>query len=505
MTEISPKGRALIVHDGIDMRHTVALSMHRAGYDVDFADSPQEALVKAREIVPTVVITDLHMPGMNDTSLLHEIRRIAPEMSILVLTSASGIAPAVEAVRQVADDYVTKPVDPHALHFAVERAVKRNKERAETDLLRRTLNELRETHAALHVERDFISTVLATIDSLVVVLDVDRRILHFNAACERATGYVEAEVRGHDMLETFVEPDEIGSVKRAFEDLRTGQTRHNTHENYWRTKQGGRRRISWTNAVLVDDEHAVWHIVASGVDVTDIRSMETRVRRSEHLASIATFSAGVAHEIKNPLNAAMLHLQLLTRLLAKASPDIEAVREAAGITTSEIRRVTGLLEEFLQFARPTKPRRSPTDLRRICDDVVALCRVEAEQAQIELSVGGESVLSIQADDARMRQVVLNLVRNAMEAIRSKGHVHLDVSRTDDIAKIRIQDDGPGLLADEVRIFQPFFTTKEKGTGLGLAISHRIVTDHGGDITVESQPGKTQFSIVLPCGDASSQT
>jgi len=504
MTEIMPKGRALIVHDDTEMRHSLAQSMQRVGYEVAFAETPHEALEKAREIVPAVVITDLHMSGMDDVSKLHEIRSVAPEMSILVLTTVSGIAPAVEAVRAVADEYVTKPIDPHALQFAVERAVKRNKDRAETDLMRRTLAELRDTHSALRAERDFISTVLATIDSLVVVLDVEGRILHFNAACERATGYVEAEVRGQNVLELLIESDEIGGVKKVFADLRSGQTRTSTYENYWRTKKGERRRICWTNSVLFDDETAVWHIVASGVDVTDVRAMEMRVRRSEHLASIATFSAGVAHEIKNPLNAAMLHLQLLTRLLGKSSPDIEALREAAGISTSEIRRVTGLLEEFLMFARPAKPRLSPTDLRRICDDVVTLCRIEAEAAHIELSVGGESSLSIQADDARMRQVVLNLVRNAIEAVRANGHVRLDVSRTSESARIRVEDDGPGLLADEVRIFQPFFTTKEKGTGLGLAITHRIVTDHGGDITVASQPGKTSFTVILPANEADDQ-
>lgn len=501
MTEITSKGRALIVHDDIEMRHVLATSLERVGYDVVFAETPHEALEKAREIVPAVVVTDLHMPGMGDVSKLHEIRSVAPEMSILVLTAASRIAPAVEAVRAVADEYVTTPVDHDALQFALERAVKRNKDRAETDLLKRTLAELRSTHSALRAERDFISTVLATIDSLVVVLDVEGCILHFNAACERATGYAEAEVRGRNVLELLIDFDEISGVKHVFEDLRTGRARHSTYENYWRTKTGERRRICWTNSVLFNEQKAVWHIVASGVDVTDVRAMEMRVRRSEHLASIATFSAGVAHEIKNPLNAAMLHLQLLTRLLGKSSPDIEGVREAAGISISEIRRVTGLLEEFLMFARPAKPRLSTTDLRRICDDVVALCRIEAEAAQIELSVGGESSLSIRADDARMRQVVLNLVRNAIEAVRSNGHVHLDVSRAGEIAKIRVEDDGPGLLADEVRIFQPFFTTKEKGTGLGLAITHRIVTDHGGDITVESQPGKTSFTVIMPANEA----
>ena len=491
------KGRALVVHDDVDVRDVLAQSMHRAGYAVDFATSAAEALEKARQTLPSVVITDLHMPGMNDTMLLHEIRRVAPEMSIVVLTSASGIAPAVEAVRAVADDFLTTPVDPYALDFAVERARDRKRERAEAELIRRTLEELRAAHLALQAERDFVSTVLATIDSLVVVLDRNGNVVHFNAACERATGCTEAEVRGQNLLDLFVDAEERATSAAAFEALVSGQTSRNTNENHWRSKDVGRRRITWTNSVLLDELRQVRFIVASGVDVTDARNMEARVRRSEHLASIATFSAGVAHEIKNPLNAAMLHLQLLTRLLGKPSPDLASAREASTIASGEIRRVAALLEEFLQFARPEKPQRSMTDLRQICDDVVALCRVEAEAANIALRVSGEGALETRADDARMRQVVLNLVRNAIEAVRSNGHVDIDVSCSDGMARVRVQDDGPGLVADEVKIFQPFFTTKEKGTGLGLAITHRIVTDHGGDITVDSQPGKTVFTILLP--------
>jgi PAS domain S-box-containing protein len=495
--ETVPKGRALIVHDDMEMRHTLALAMHRAGYDVDFAESAEEALAKTRQLPPTVVITDLHMAGLDDTTTLQEIRRVAPEMSIVVLTASTGIAPAVEAVRTVADDYVTKPVDPHALHFAVERAIDRKKQRAETDLMRRTLADLRDAHTALQAERDFVSTVLGTIESLVVVLDVEGRIVHFNAACERMTGYTLAEVRGRNALDLLIDPEERPSVTSVFSDLRTGRTRRCTYENHWRTKQGERRRTTWTNSVLLDELGQIVHIVASGVDVTDVRNMEARVRRSEHLASITTFSAGVAHEIKNPLNAASLHLQLLGRLLGKSLPDVDEAREAAAIATGEIRRVAALLNEFLQFARPEKPKRSMIDLRRICDDIAALCRVEAAATNIEIRVAGDTKLEIRADDARMRQVLLNLVRNAMEAVRSSGHVLIDVMRSGDVARVCVEDNGPGLSADEVRIFQPFFTTKEKGTGLGLAITHRIVTDHGGDISVESQPGKTIFTIVLP--------
>lgn len=495
------KGRALIVHHETEMRRSLAHSMTQAGYDVEVAESAREALEKAQQASPAVVITDLHMPGVDDTSLLHEIRRVDPAMCIVVLAAANFIPPALDAVRGVADEFVTTPVNPHALHFAVERAVDRGKERAETDLMRRTLAELRAAHAALHAERDFVSTVLATIDSLVVVLDVEGRIIHFNAACERATGYSEAEVLGKNALELLIDADELEGVAKVFASLRSGQASGTKHENYWRRKTGERRRVIWTNSILFNDSGQVKHIVGSGVDVTDVRNMEARVRRSEHLASISTFSAGVAHEIKNPLNAAMLHLQLLTRLLGKTAPDLAMARDASGIATSEIRRVASLLEEFLQFARPEKPRRTTTDLRHICDDIAALCRVEAEVAHIEIQVAGDAQLNIQADDARMRQVVLNLVRNAMEAVRANGRVNIDVMHKDGLARVCVQDDGPGLSADEVRIFQPFFTTKDKGTGLGLAITHRIVADHGGDIMVESQPGKTVFSVILPLSEA----
>lgn len=497
--ETTPKERALIVDDDMEMRRMLAFALRRAGYEIEQAENGEEGLEKLRAVQPSVVVTDLHMPVMDGITMLGEIRRLAPNMPIVVLTASGGIGSAVEAMRAGADDYLTKPVDPQALRFAVERAILRQKQRAETDILRRTLDELREAHAALKAERDFVSTVLGTIESLVVVMNLEGRIVKFNRACEHATGYAEAELLDMDAMKMLVDGNEMADAARIFDDLTSARTRRSTYENHWRSKNGEMRRITWTNTVLCDESGQVKHIVATGVDVTEVRNMEARVRRSEHLASIATFSAGVAHEIKNPLNAATLHLTLLGRLLGKTLPDLDGAREAAGIATGEIRRVAGLLEEFLQFARPETPRRSPTDLRRICDDVANLCRVEATAVNIEVSVTGDVQLAIRADEARMRQVVLNLVRNAIEAVRENGHVQIDVGNSGNVARVCVQDDGPGIAADEVRIFQPFFTTKEKGTGLGLSITHRIVTDHGGDIVVESRPGKTTFTITLPLG------
>jgi len=498
--ESTQRGRALIVDDDAEMRKLLGFVMRRGGFTVDLAEGGEQALTIAAETQPDVVVTDLHMPGMGGVELLRALRARSPDLPVLVLTASGGVASAVEAMREGAEDYLTKPVDPHALRFAIDRAIERRRQRAETDVLRRTLAELREAHGALSAERDFVSAVLDTIESLVVVLDTEGKILSFNRACERVTGYSEQEMLAVELIPQLVSEDEAEGVRGVFEALASGEVRRNTYENHWCTKEGERRRITWTNTVLLDDAGNVKNIVATGLDVTEAREMEARVRRTEHLASLATFSAGVAHEIRNPLNAATLHLTLLGRLLKGREPDLEGAREAAGIASSEILRVSQLLQDFLQFARPIALRRGPADLRRICDDIAALCSVEASASGVEIMVTGDAAIEANVDEQRLRQVLLNLVRNAMEAVGSGGHVRIDVVAEGRRARLRVEDDGPGLAADEVRIFQPFFTTKEKGTGLGLAITHRIVTDHGGDISVESRPGRTIFTITLPFED-----
>ena len=493
------KGRALIVDDDLEMRRMLALLLRRSGYTAELADCGEQALLLIAGSPPDVVITDLHMPGMDGVELLRKIRAIVPDMPVIVLTASGGITSAVEAMRAGAEDYLTKPVDAQALRYTVERAIEHRRQRAETDLLRRTLEELRKAHNALAAERDFVSTILDTVGALVIVTDRDDRVQTFNRTCERLSGYTEEEVMGTTALERLIPPEELPAVRSVFDALVSGQGRRNTNENHWISKDGKRHLIAWTNTVLLDDAGQVKNIVGTGLDVTEAREMAARVRRTEHLASLATFSAGVAHEIKNPLNAATLHLTLLGRLIKGKEPDIEGALDAAGIATAEIRRVATLLEEFLQFAKPQTLRRGPTDLRRICDDVAALCRLEASTANIEVAVSGESSIEAVVDEQRMRQVVLNLMRNAMEAVGQGGHVCITAKKLESNAQIAVEDDGPGLSADEVRVFQPFFTTKEKGTGLGLAITHRIVTDHGGDISVESQPGRTVFTICLPLG------
>jgi signal transduction histidine kinase len=206
--------------------------------------------------------------------------------------------------------------------------------------------------------------------------------------------------------------------------------------------------------------------------------------------------AGEAHhlEVQRVETAQEMHDAVLGRA---DGADIVGALSASELVASEMARLAGLVEEFLQFARPQPLRRVRTEVRALAAGVIELLSEEASEAGVELVL--EPGLDLQAffDPERLRQVLLNLVRNAMEAAGQGGHVRLRV--TDEGARVglEVSDDGPGLSDPDAPIFEPFFTTKPDGTGLGLSIVHRIVTDHGGEVSVTSRPGATCFRVTLP--------
>jgi signal transduction histidine kinase len=161
-----------------------------------------------------------------------------------------------------------------------------------------------------------------------------------------------------------------------------------------------------------------------------------------------------------------------------------------------MQRLANMVDDFLQFARPQPLRLSLVDLQHVAADLVALTEPDARTKSVSLVLKPGPAVLLELDVDRMKQVVLNLVRNAVEAVGPGGSVSVEVGLLGDVAALIVRDSGPGFAA-EAPIFEPFFTTKEHGTGLGLAIAHRIVMDHGGSISAESRPGETVFRITLP--------
>jgi two-component system, NtrC family, sensor histidine kinase HydH len=241
------------------------------------------------------------------------------------------------------------------------------------------------------------------------------------------------------------------------------------------------------------------------------RELERRARIAEKLAAVGTLSAGLAHEIRNPLNAASLQLQLLERRVRRLEADDPKLIEPIEMVQRELARLSHLVEDFLRFARPADLYLRRFDANAMIRQVVELQSPEAERAGIELRAElPDEHLHFSGDREKLQQVLLNVIRNAMEAIEScddpedrsgpRGHIVVSLGWAEDgMLLLRIADDGPGI-PDEIllRIFEPFFSTKPMGTGLGMAICHSLIHQHGGAIEVRCEGG-TQVDILLPAG------
>lgn len=330
---------------------------------------------------------------------------------------------------------------------------------------------------------------------IIVGLDRGGSVALFNYEAEQVTGYARDEVLGKPFLEVLGIEDGCGTAAERLDRALTGEKPRLVLEACLRTRAGKLRDVIWTwNAA---DAVGVGGVVllATGRDVTDEKARDERSRQNERLAAIGTLAAGLAHEIRNPLNGAQLHVSFLERAIKRKQTEQEML-EATRVVGDEIKRLANLVTEFLDFARPRPPELRPTSLVKAMEHACALVQPAAISAQVELTCDvPSSDVEFQADSSKLTQVLLNLLNNAVE---SGGRtVRLRGRRGPRNVLIDVEDDGPGLPSADAPIFDAFYSTKEGGTGLGLAITHRIVTDHRGTIDVSSRPGKTNFHITLP--------
>ncbi len=224
---------------------------------------------------------------------------------------------------------------------------------------------------------------------------------------------------------------------------------------------------------------------------------ERRVQ-NDRLDAMQRLSAGLAHEVRNPLNAARLQLELLERRLRRQPCGDPKLVETTELATHEMERLTNLLNDFLAFARPPELHLHEQDVVEICRHVVELERPLAERRQIELALTDHDPVLAQVDVGKIHQVVQNLVRNGLEAANIGGHVAVRVANGDKDVHIHVIDDGPGIPEEVLgHIYEPFYSTKETGTGMGMAIVHSLVTMHGGRIQVATSPQGTDFEVVVP--------
>ena len=231
----------------------------------------------------------------------------------------------------------------------------------------------------------------------------------------------------------------------------------------------------------------------------DLKDAQARMILNEKMAAVGTFASGLAHEVRNPLNSVALQLSLLERRAAPLEPKVSSeIQELIGIIREEIKRLDGLVSDFLELSRAGRLQRQPTDVDALLDDVTRLLRPEARSQGVTLRRQpiGSPLAELSLDGEKIKQVVLNLVRNSIEAMPQGGAVTLESGSVDGWLVVNVRDTGPGL-PEGLDVFQLFVTSKPQGTGLGLAIAQQIVLEHGGELSAFSQPGKgATFTIRL---------
>ena len=372
--------------------------------------------------------------------------------------------------------------------------------------------QLEKSTTSLRRLRDLHERTVESLTSGLLTTDLAGRITSFNPEAERICGWRAADALGRDVGEVLPGAREIVMAPRA-------QGERPRARMVFKDRGGHERRLGLSGGVLrsTDGQAGGWVVIFQ--DVTEVVRMEAELRRSERLAATGQLAANMAHEIRNPLAAISGSLEMLREREGRAQ-DVRERQRLMEIALREIERLDHLIADFLEYARPAAAEPAPLPLAPVIEEVTKMvdaCRPPG--VELALDVSRDCV--VRADPRQLRQVLWNLLLNAVQALPAGGTIRVAAQRLDgppqesgpqrrnaldeggQTVEIAISDTGVGIEPEVLeRVFEPFFTTKRAGSGLGLPTVHRIVENHGGSLSLESHPGAgTTVRVRLPAAEA----
>jgi PAS domain S-box-containing protein len=350
--------------------------------------------------------------------------------------------------------------------------------------------------------RTFNEDIIQNMSNGLIAIDQDGYITAFNPAASQMLGYRQDEALHRPLTEIIQPSTEL--IKIFNETMTTGRS-YIHQEITLQHREGQSLPVSASTAPLGGIGWAGRPVGVVGVleDLSEIKAMEAERRRLDRLAALGEMSAVVAHEIRNPIAGIAAGIDYLTRNVAKDSPEFEG----AVMMRGEIQRVNRILEDILFVARPARLKLSNEDVAQILEDVLQRFRSQVEESRVAVIFDyANNLPRLNVDRQRLEQLFTNLIINATQAMPNGGQLSLQTraapsqnGKAADEVIVTIADTGPGIPVEtQQHIFEPFFTTKTRGTGLGLTIARRIVEEHGGTISIESEADQgTRFIIHLP--------
>lgn len=362
------------------------------------------------------------------------------------------------------------------------------------DQLRRSDERIQESELSLEDLRVLHRNIVASIQSGLITINQSLQVTFFNREAERITGYQSREILYQDITRYF------SDLKQIFlnEDKIRGQTVELTSEVF----RGQLCYVRWTISPLLDSRGArIGHVLIFD-DETDVRHMQEQMKRDENFASLGRVAAAIAHEIRNPLASISGSIQLLRSTLDLEEDD----RRLMEIVNRETDNLNSWITDFLMYARPRVGERVSIPIAPLIADSLAVLANDEQSAGIEVVFDPSVEARTYGDPTYLKQVVWNVINNAIQAMNGQGTLTIEISELGEdkggFNRVAFRDTGPGIPDDVLeRLFEPFFTTKASGTGLGLATVYRIVSEHGGAVTVDTGANGTTFMVDLPVHQA----
>jgi PAS domain S-box-containing protein len=508
------KERVLLVEDNRALAENVAEILRDEELAVSVCHDADGAEREAEACSFDLAIVDIRLAGAKTgLDLVPKLHRLSPHGEVLLITGNATLDSAIRAIRRGVYAYLTKPFEPDHLITLVKRAL------AQVALKR-------EKHALtqrLAASEALYRNLVESVESCILGLDLHGSVCFSNRFASERLGLPVSALMGQHFAALCV-PSDRGATEQKLGKALTGTPVRDYECN---VEAGGkRRRIRWTLTPLAtlfgsradpraatspsaaqasDDDQAADRpvLLAAGIDITDRVELERRSAEAEAMAAMGTLTTALAHEIRNPLNAAKLQLELFARR-AKKLDDGEA-RELLGgpaeVVRSEINRLGSLLDEFLDLARPRQIERKPIAIGALFDEVEKLEMPVLKSHKVRMTTRVEPAdLTMRGDHDKLKQVLLNLIMNAVEALHETpdAQIELSAQRGERTVSLCVRDNGPGVPAALLgSAFTPFVTSKPSGTGLGLAIVQKIARQHGGVAELVAQTRGALVRIEIP--------
>jgi two-component system sensor kinase FixL len=320
-----------------------------------------------------------------------------------------------------------------------------------------------------------------------VTIDENHRVIVFNKAAEKIFGFTSREIIGKDLKLVLGPECTAGHKKAVSRFIKTKKPKLIGHQTEFMASRRNGERFPLSISFSVSEIGGKFYFTGIIRDLTETKALREQIARSEKLAALGRLVAEISHEIKNPL----VMIGGFARQLTRSIRDEKSLGKLK-IISDEVQRLENLLQELREIYRPKSLALEPVDINALLEKIYSLSREDFKLSRNTLELKRTpDPLFVNGDQEKLKQVFLNLVKNAKEAMGPGGHLIIQSDLLEGRAVITFSDSGPGIpQKDRDKLFTPFFTTKQGGTGLGLSVSKRIIEDHpGGSLDLNSEEGK----------------